>query len=268
VESVSLDNKLLFAGMVVETAIIGLLLYRRVWRILPIFCMYVCSSLLIDGGGLLLKRAYPDPSSHGYVVTYTVSTILDSALQIGVLIELGWSVLRPLRASLSYRALVIVTVLILIAGAAIWPFAVTHEMSYLPLAWRNLVHVEQTTSILRILFFLALAASSQLLSIGWRDRELQVATGLGIYSLVSLAVSLWRSNEGVWSQYTLTNRLLTASYFCSLLYWAFSFAQKEAVRREFTPQMQSFLLAVAGNARTTRMTLANSVAPEDRDRRE
>jgi hypothetical protein len=265
---VSLDIKLLFAGMVVEAAIIGLLLYRRVWRILPVFCMYVCWSLLSDGGSLLLKRAYPDTSSQGYVVTYTVSTILDSALQIGVLIELAWSVLRPLRASLSYRALLIVAVLILATGAAIWPFAVTHEMSSLSLAWRNLLHVEQTTSILRILFFLALAASSQLLSIGWRDRELQVATGLGIYSLVSLAVSLWRSNEGVWSLYSLTNRLLAASYLCSLLYWAFSFAQQEAERREFTPQMQSFLLAMAGTARSTRISLSDSISSKDRRHRE
>jgi hypothetical protein len=157
--------------------------------------------------------------------------------------------------------------MILATGAAIWPFAGIHDISYLPRAWQNLVHVQQTTAILRVLFFLVLAGGSQLLSIGWRDRELQVATGLGIYSLVSLAVSLWRSNEGVWSQYILTNRLLTASYFCSLLYWAFSFAQKEAERREFTPQMQSFLLAVAGNARATRMNLSNSPPPQDKDRR-
>jgi hypothetical protein len=137
----------------------------------------------------------------------------------------------------------------------------------MPTAFRNLVHVQQTTSILRILFFLALAASSQLLSIGWRDRELQVATGLGFYSIISLAVVLWRSNEGVRPQYLLMNRIVTASYFCSMLYWVFSFAQQEAERREFTPQMQSFLLAVAGNARSTRMTLSNSAASQDRDRR-
>jgi len=107
-----------------------------------------------------------------------------------------------------------------------------------------------------------------LLSIGWRDRELQVATGLGIYSLVSLAVSLWRSNEGVWSLYSLTNRLLAASYLCSLLYWAFSFAQQEAERREFTPQMQSFLLAMAGTARSTRISLSDSISSKDRRHRE
>ena len=42
--------------------------------------------------------------------------------------------------------------------------------------------LQHTVSILRILFFLVLAGGSQLLSIGWRDRELQVATGLGFYS--------------------------------------------------------------------------------------
>jgi hypothetical protein len=42
------------------------------------------------------------------------------------------------------------------------------------------------------------------------------------------------------------------------MYWAFSFAAKEAERREFTPQMQSFLLALAGTARTARVTFVDS----------
>jgi hypothetical protein len=159
---------------------------------------------------------------------------------------------------------VVVALLVLATGAAIWPFSGMHE----PPGWRNLGHVQQTTSILRILFFLGLAGCSQLLSIGWRDRELQVATGLGFYSLIGFAVALWRSHEGIRPQYVLTNRILTASYFCSLLYWVFSFAQKEAERREFTPQMQSFLLAVAGTARSTRMSLTDSASSRDRDRRE
>jgi hypothetical protein len=216
----------------------------------------------------VIQRRFTDPASHSYFIVFLVSTAVDSALQIGVLIELAWSILRPLRQSLSYRALILVALIILAVGAAIWPFAGTHDLANMPAAWQNLVHVQQTTSILRILFFLALAGSSQLLSIGWRDRELQVATGLGFYSIVSLAVALWRSNEGVRPEYLLMNRIVTASYFCSMLYWVFSFAQQEAERREFTPQMQSFLLAVAGNARSTRMNLGNSAAPKDRDRRE
>jgi len=37
-----------------------------------------------------------------------------------------------------------------------------------------------------------------------------------------------------------------------------SFAQKEAERREFSPQMQGLLLAVAGSARSTRIALTGS----------
>jgi hypothetical protein len=122
----------------------------------------------------------------------------------------------------------------------------------------------QTTSILRILFFLALAGCSQLLSIGWRDRELQVASGLGFYSLVSLAVAMLHTHQNMGPLYSHLQQVVVASYICSLLYWAVSFSQKEAVRREFSPQMQSLLLSVAGTARATRTALADSAVAKDR----
>jgi hypothetical protein len=52
--------------------------------------------------------------------------------------------------------------------------------------------------------------------------------------------------------------MVTACYDCSIVYWIVSFAQEVPERREFTPQMQSFLLAVAGSARSTRVALTNS----------
>jgi hypothetical protein len=188
-------------------------------------------------------------------------------LQFGVLVELAWSVLRPIRLSLSRRALIPVGLLVVAAGAAIWPFAGIHGLANYSAAWRNLLHVQQTTSILRIVFFLALAGCSQLLSIGWRDREMQIATGLGFYSLISLAVALLRNHQAMGPIYGALNQVVAASYVCSMAYWVFSFAQQEAERREFTPQMQSFLMAVAGSARSTRLTLTKP-ATRDRDNRE
>ena len=72
----------------------------------------------------------------------------------------------------------------------------------------------------------------------------------------------------VGQQYRYLNQLVVASYVCSLLYWVFAFATKEAERREFTPQMQGFLLAVAGTARTTRIALADSADAKSRKRLE
>ena len=176
--------------------------------------------------------------------------------------------LRPIRLSLSRRALVLIVLLLVAAGAAIWPFAGVHGLADYPAAWRNLVHVQQTTSILRILFFLALAGCSQLLSIGWRDRELQIATGLGFYSLVSLAVDMLRKHQAMGPLYGVLNQVVTASYLCSMAYWVFSFSQREAERREFTPQMQSFLMAVAGTAKSTRAAITEPVNARNRDNRE
>jgi hypothetical protein len=163
---------------------------------------------------------------------------------------------------------VVVVGLILALGAAIWPFAVIPGFNNWPPQWHLLMRLEQTTAILRILFFLALAGGSQLLSIGWRNRELQVAAGLGFYSLVSLAVAMVQTHLTLGSQYTHLNQVEVASYIGSLLYWVVSFSQKEAARREFTPQMQSLLLAVAGSARSTRIALAESAAAKKREQDE
>lgn len=256
------DNALWIAGLVAEAAIVGFLIYRRAWRTLPVFCALSAWGLLSDAGNYIVQRYF----AKSYDATYLVETIVDSSLQFGVLIELTWSVLRPIRASLPRIALVVVAVLIVAAGAAIWPFSGMQGLERLSPVIRNLVRVEQTASILRVLFFLVLAGFSQLLSIGWRDRELQVATGLGFYSFVSLAVEVFLSHQGLGSQYRFMHELVAMSYISSILYWVFSFAAKEAERREFTPQMQSFLLAVAGNARSTRIAMADSPPAIDRKR--
>ena len=260
----SLDNIFWFASFMAEGAVVGLLLYRRVWRTLPVFCVYCTWSLLVDVVAFPVLRFFPAR----YFTAYVVDLVVDSALEFGVLIELAWSVLRPFRASLPRGSLVVVSVLVVALGAAIWPLATIPGFGNVPPEWHFLMHVEQTTAILRILFFLALAGCSQLLSIGWRDRELQVATGLGFYSLVSLAVAMLHTHQTMGPMYNHLNQVVVASYICSLLYWVFSFSQKETERREFSPQMRNMLLAVAGTARTARIALEDSAADKRRKTRE
>ena len=164
------------------------------------------------------------------------------------------------RSALLYlgRTLLVVAAAILALGAMIWPFAVFSTLAHYSLQLRIVIHLLRTVSMLRIVLFLLLAAGSQWLSIGWRDRELQVATGLGFYSLFSLLFSILQPHLTTSAQYVRVNQLIVGSFLCSLLYWVFSFAQKETARRDFTPQMQSFILAMAGAARSTRTALSDA----------
>jgi hypothetical protein len=222
--------------------------------------LYCAWDLLGNAGLYVVFRIHPA----SYITAYLAETVVDSALEFGVLIELAWSVLRPFRASLPRGSLVLISGLVVALGAAIWPFAAIPGFGNLPPEFHLLMRLEQTTAILRILLFLALAGCSQLLSIGWRDRELQVATGLGFFSLVSLGVAMLHTHQNMGPLYSHLQQIVVAGGLCSLLYWVFSFSQKEAERREFSPQMQSLLLAVAGTARSTRIALADSAAARKR----
>ena len=227
------------------------------------FFYYLVWSLVSDAGQYAVANYRPSSSFHIYLVALAI----DALFQFGVLIELSRSVLRPIAKFLPRWTPVAVGLLMILVCAAIWPFAKSQGFSQLPREGQLLIHLQQTFAILRILFFLALAGCSQLLSIGWRDRELQIATGLGFYSMVSIAISILHLHQAQGLQYHLMDQVAAASYVCSLLYWAYCFAQQEAERRDFTPQMQSLLLAVAGTARSTRMALKDSASDKPRNRR-
>jgi hypothetical protein len=250
----SLDITLWLTYIVVEVAVVGVLIYRRVWRTLPVFCCYCAWDIVSNVAAYVCSQYYPT----SYFKVYFAATLLDSALQFGILVELIWSVLRPVRSSLPRSSLAVVSVLILVAGAAVWPFAAITGITHVTRQALLLGQLQHTVSILRIIFFLLLAGGSQLLSIGWRDRELQVATGLGFYSLVSVGVSVLQAHQSTGPQYVRLNELVIVSFLCSLFYWAYCFLQKEAERREFTPEMQRILLAVAGAARANRVALTES----------
>jgi hypothetical protein len=250
-----LNNAVIFASFVVQTLIIGLLIYRRVWRTLPIFFAYCVWDQLSNLTLVAIAHYAPDFAFHAYAI----DAVPDAAITFAVLVELAWSLLRPLRASLPRSALVLVGILILVAAVIIWPFASLPSLTNVTTREGLLfVQLGQTIAILEILIFLVLGGGSQLLSISWRDRELQVATGLGAAALVNLTVAVLQTHQTSTDQYDKIALAGGVGYLACLTYWAFSFTQQEAERRQFTPQMQRFLLAVAGAARASRAGLEES----------
>lgn len=252
----SMDTALWYAGTVMEAAFLGLLLYRRVFRTLPIFSIFILWTMCSDLAMIALSRRYGSQPTV-YFRIYLVQVGIDSFVQCAVLVELAWSILRPVRTSLPRGAIVAISVLVVIAAAAIWPFAGITGLKIGDPQWHLLMRIQQTVSMLRVVFFLVVAASSQVLALGWRNRELQVATGLGFFSLASLGAAMMQVHQTTSTHYHYVDRFVAASYFCSLMYWSFCFAQTEAARQEFSPKMESFLLSIAGVARANRVALTS-----------
>lgn len=261
-----MDNEsfLLVLAMTAEAAIILLLIKGRVLRTFPIFFVFLCWSLFSD---LLLNVIRVRFSPDTYIHVYLIQLVIDSAMIFALLVEVAWSVLRPIRSSLPRYSWLGIAALVAIGGLILWPLAGLTVPDNVSDLGRKLILLERTPAILRAVFFLALAAFSQVLSIGWRDRELQIATGLGFYSIVSLAVTIAHTYQPVGVSYHWLDILVGVSYLGALFYWVYSFATRPAERREFTPQMQSMLLAVAGAARSTRIGLTDSDSDKNGTRR-
>src|SRR5579859_5174008 len=233
----TLETTLDVATFAVQAIVIGLVYYRRIYKTLPLFSCYLIWLLLIQGGTAYLEsRHFASDFRERF---YFVASILDTTLVLCVLIELSMSVLKPIRNSLPRWTFFVMSGLLIGIFFAIWPFAKPPGLGGLLPINQHIVHLDITSSVLRILFFLAIAGSSQLLSLGWRDRELQIATGLGFYSLVSLSVTLHHMNHGASTEeakniYHVLDEIGAGSYLVSMVYWVVSLAQKVPERREFT----------------------------------
>ena len=255
---VTLDRVLTIAGVLIECAFFALLTRKRAYRMLPVFYAYVALGACSDTCMLLLQSRLPYAR---YLQMYLVDSSLDSAVQFGVLVELIWSVLRPLGVSLRRLTPIAIGVALLMVVLVIWPFSESTSFLALQPISHSIARLQATLAILRILVFLTMAAGSHFLSIGWRDRELQVATGLGTYSLFSFAASLIHTHQPA---FHLIDLLVSASYISALLYWIVCFALPEKSRRVFTPQMHDTLFALASSARAHRATLSSSASASRR----
>jgi hypothetical protein len=260
---VALDSALLIALPVGEAITLGCLLRRKTWRTLPLFVSYLAWGLVSDTALFFVLNDAPGL----YKSYYTVETVVDSILMFSVLVELGWSVLRPVRSSLPRGTLLFLILLVGVVGLLIWPLATRTSSPHMDAPSLLLFHIEETFAILRVVCFLVMAGFSQLLSIGWRDRELQVATGLGIFSIVSLLVMLLHAQQQqvTTDLYYWLDLVVSISYLCTLSYWVYCFSAKEQERKEFSPQMQQLLLLMGGGARTS--TIALTDLPSERSRK-
>src|ERR1700761_9330082 len=86
----------MWSGIAAQAGLIALLIWRRAYKRLPLFCLYVLWSLISDLLGFFLAKS--SWTSYSHFFPYEMS--LDCALQFCLMVELAWSVLKPLQSSL------------------------------------------------------------------------------------------------------------------------------------------------------------------------
>jgi hypothetical protein len=239
--------------------VVIVLIRKRLYREFPVFSIYLVWVLAAAlAATLAASRLQPDLYNH----LYFISSVFDAILMFSVLVEMTMSVLKPVRDMLPRWTVFAVAGLIGLISIPVWHVATPPGIAAVSKISQYIIRFDISSSMLRIIFFVSLAALSQLLSLGWRDRVVQISTGLGFFSLVSLGVTFLHMNLGVGGQhqndlYHVLDRLVVFAYISSMLYWLVSFWRDVPERKEFTPQMQTFISSLAQSTRSVRLAMSN-----------
>jgi hypothetical protein len=235
-------------GLIAEISLVVVLIVRHHYREFPVFTLCMASGLLTDVGLGVLAVAYPSHVVHS--VNFALMPF-EYLLDLAVLLEISWNVVRPVRTSLppgSVRAFVAAVVLSLLGGVLL-----AHHFGNTGNKIQDIkAPLDLMVGLLRMLIFAVTAGFAQLLGIGWRNKVLQIATGLSFYSAVDLIVSLVGRYSGD-SRDLEAIRMIAVTL--ELIFFVWVFTTKEVRRREFSPQMEQFLVTLAGRAKLARTAL-------------
>lgn len=218
------DSTFLIIGIFAETGVVAVLGNRRVYRTLPVFVTYMCWNLVSD---VVVSRIGPLLLPNEYLHVYEMVTIIDTAFTIVVWVELTK---RLLKRSVTYSTgstwVGIAVVFMLIAGT-LWPLTGAALGPYDGREAAGLFRLQQFAAILKVVPFMTLATFSHALSLTWHKREFQVATGLGFYAIVSLAITILRTHQTFAIHYLPLQGILALAWVGIFAYWGVVFATDE-----------------------------------------
>jgi hypothetical protein len=241
-----LFSALVLLGFVAEIVLLIVLLVRRQYRSFPVFTIYIAFGVLTDIGiGILFTGASKSLAQSAAIILLPPQYFLE----VMVLLEIAWHVLRPVQVSLPRRALQIFALSLALAVLCGTLLAWHVDNTGSPIYAKIKGPLDLTVGLLRMLIFVVTAAFAQLLGIGWKNQVLRLATALSLYSAVALIVTLLESHTG---PSEMLERIRAANFMFELGFLLWVFTTKDVRRREFSPQMEQFLVTLAGRAKLAR----------------
>ena len=228
----SLDVGLAWVQLATTSALLAILIYRGVYRRLPFFCAYLGYEWC---NGLAVMTLSYSLSTAAYLRIYLASLIFDTLLEFAVLWELGRVVLLFSRARAPRRWMLLL--LLSVATLLVWSLAAWSAPQDTSKLYQLYVHWRQGSAILQVAILLAIAWWNRMQALHWPDEALQVAAGIGFYSIVELAVNIAHTRQSYGMAYQYLDQAAALCYLGTVSYWVLTFSSKGDKRRKIAAQI-------------------------------
>lgn len=197
-------------------------------RRIPTFAIFQCWAIPSD----LVGQYFYNFAPRHYFRFWEVNSTIDTVLEFVVLVDLARLAVSRFPVGVRRGLVVVLSSFLIAGGLIIWRVSDLWTITSVPREWHLVLQIQGTSSVLRILFLGAIAALTQFLSehlgpLGWGDRELQVATGLVVYSLGAMIGTLLHTYSIPRWLFHDADLMEPVTYWCVLVYWIFSFLRPE-----------------------------------------
>lgn len=186
-----LQKILWVVGIATEILLLGVTSRRGIGRRCPTFLIYTYWAVFNDLGAAVYYY------SHGkdYLSVYGIQVTFEGPIVIAVLFDLARLAVRPLAKLISRVVVGAIGLIAIGAGALVWRLSNSWILIPTSSRYHFFLREQLTFSLVRVLLLFLIGGLVELLSrhyipVGWGERELQIATGMGIYALTSVAQSL------------------------------------------------------------------------------
>ena len=211
-----LDSAVMQASPVPTSALLALLLWRRVFRVLPIFVAYVAYSLFTELADLMLPNV-----GRGHILLWGVAVTFGTLFYLSVLLELGTRVFDFNEVSPLPEALVLL--MFAVICVPIWLLAPSPSRPGLTLASQLGFRAVQWTAILEMAGILTIVWLTSLQKMDWPERELRLVMGMGAWALMQLCVLIVHEHGLIGPGYHWLDLLTPIAVISASLYWVHYF---------------------------------------------
>ncbi len=181
------------AGFVLNAALLSVLLYKRRYRVLPWFTLFIAGGCAYT---IALFLGFRFGSKHLYAIIYWACDFIDLLLQVAVVLEIAKIVLQR-----SGRWVEGARLRLTIMGASAPVIAGVMALLMKPAAETRLDEIYARGSLfatmLVFLLFVAVVTASFQLGLGWRNFAMRVSYGLVVWVCVGFLTdtlhSYWRT---------------------------------------------------------------------------
>jgi hypothetical protein len=215
---VTLETAQILLGLILETVLLAILLWRRVYATHPCFLINLAVGLVLDSIWFFLVHYAPQQELAFWAVQISVTLINTAAVLLEAAHTLQTN--NPGKRPQSFLGIFF----FLVAGFAIWLLSPWTPPSNITLLALFAVRMNQAFAISLLAGILGLVWWSNVEKLRWPSRTMHIINGLAFYAVIAVAVHLIHIHQALGPAYHIADQIAAASYLGSLSYWIYYFA--------------------------------------------